>query len=63
MFHRHHWKTIGERYNPRPEGMTSFKGDAESLVRVAYGFTVITQECESCGRVEARSVAGRTAGA
>jgi hypothetical protein len=60
LFHRHHWKTTGERYSPRPEGMTNVRGTNEFLLKATYGVTVITQECDSCGEARVLTTAGRT---
>lgn len=60
IFHRHHWKTVGEKFNPPKPGLRDTKGDAAWTMRVIYGITVLTQECESCGEVRTHTTAGRT---
>lgn len=63
MFHRHHWEVVGERFSAPPAEIENFRGTSEAALRVVYGFTVLTQRCTKCGRVDATQVTGRTNGA
>lgn len=65
MFHRHKWKTTGEKYTPRNHNMTHFEGHTNDdlYLKVMFGVTVITQECAGCGLLRTEGVPGQTEGA
>jgi hypothetical protein len=65
MFHRHHWLTVGEKYTPRDSDITSFHGntDEDTYLKVVYGLTVISQQCDGCGLLKTEGIPGQTIGA
>ena len=65
-WHSHNWKDEAEKYNP-PSGrafeVSGVTNDvqADIIKKELYGFTVVTQKCEGCGKTRAYKVYGKTA--
>lgn len=60
LFHRHRWRLTSVSFNPRPEGIRNIKSSSNgALLKAAYGFTVITQECAKCGLIRTETTAGQ----
>jgi hypothetical protein len=59
LFHVHEWETTGAEFNPGVLGLSKATGSYEFMMSLAYGFTNITQKCQTCGRVEVTTASGR----
>lgn len=55
-----HWVTTGTQYMPTDDRITSINGASpETLQRIVYGITNLTQVCSICGWAEITTVSGK----
>lgn len=64
MFHRHKWQLLGASHSDPPTTLTKLVAhpdmDGDIAYSAMFGLSVVTQQCEVCGRTESYTVPGNT---